>query len=188
MGCGIAGDSFGGVLVAHAALARDREREHRVSEIVKAAHWRPHRHAADLDHSQSVRTNLPSVGLEIGAGIESRDDHALRLPARRFRNLGLRRWRDSNGNTVVSGRFFAKNAGEIAEALEVLLGDRRDERNVGLRNVAKDCDFARKARAELDHRDIGFGRKREQRERNADPIVEIARSWRGPCKLGSALP
>ena len=74
LGLGHAGDSFGSVLVTHTALVRDRQCKHGVSEIVKASHRRLHRHAGDLDHSQSVRPDLPPIRLEIGAVIESRDD------------------------------------------------------------------------------------------------------------------
>jgi hypothetical protein len=68
---------------------RDRQRQHRISEIVKATHWRPHGYAIDFDQPEPIGSDLPPIGLESGAVIEPGDDYAFGFAARRLSDFGL---------------------------------------------------------------------------------------------------
>ena len=56
----------------------------------------------------------------------------------------------------------------------MLLGDRRDDGDVGLDDRAQARDLPWLVRAHLDDGDVGAVRRGEQRQRHADEIVEIA--------------
>jgi len=87
----------------------------------------------------------------------------------------LRRGCDPDSHAFVHRCLFAENAGEIAQAFEMLLGDGGDESYVGLGNVAQNGDFPGKARSDLDDSYVRTRRQREQREGHADPVIEIPR-------------
>ena len=68
----------------------------------------------------------------------------------------------------------ARDAGEVAEALEVFVAGIRDQRDRRLRECGERGDLARVIRAHLDHGMPVRGLEPQQRQRHADVVVEVA--------------
>src|SRR5439155_25380849 len=76
-------------------------------------------------------------------------------------------------DTVTGGELLAHHAGEIAEPFEMLFSDRRDDRDVRLDDRTEARDLTGLVRAHLDDGDVGVVGEREEREGDADQVVEI---------------
>ena len=162
---------------ARRSVARDGEREHRVPQVVHAAK-RQRGPSTPPSSSQPVpvgvdrprarrarrRRRAPRRRCDRRASAPPRTD--LRLRGRHDRERRRRR-------THVA--LLAQHAREIAEPLEMLLADRRDDGDVGLDDAraaprprpAGSCPISTTATS-------ASSGMREQRERHADVVVEVA--------------
>ena len=83
-------DSFRDVGIAHSALPRDRESEHRVAQVMQATNGRSDDYAVDLDRPESVSSDFPAVWSEISILIEAGHYNPLCFAASRLGDLLLR--------------------------------------------------------------------------------------------------
>jgi hypothetical protein len=141
-------------------LTRIGEREHRVANVVNPAKWQMNLDAIHGDPAAAVGIDRPSRRPHV-TGVESSSHDATCALTGGVYDVGLRRWDDRHLDAIRRRQFLTHHAGEIAQPLEVLLGDRGHDGDVRLDDGAQPWDLAGLVGAHLHDRDIGVVRRRE---------------------------
>ena len=131
--------------------------------------------AVDRQATTSVGIDAPRRRPNV-AGVEpGRDDARARERAPRRPPRAATPERSSTGTPSAADSSSRITPARSPKSLEVLLGDRRDDGDVRLDDRAQSRDLARLIGPHLDDGDVGRIGNGEQRQRNADEIVQIAR-------------
>ena len=141
-----------------AELARDGEREHRIAQVVHAAKRHVHVDAVDVSQPRPSGSTLHASARRSPASRPAAHD-ARRARLRAASTIsGCDAGTIGDGHAVARRELLAQHALEIAQSFEMLLGDRRHDRDVRLDDRAQRGDLARLIRSHLDHGDVGARR------------------------------
>ena len=86
----------------------------------------------------------------------------------------MRRRHDGERHAMKDLAFFAQHTGQIAEPFQMFFPDRSKDRDVRLGDGPQRGDFTGRVGTHFDDRHLRLGGNRQQRERHADKVVQIA--------------
>ena len=173
------GDPLRGRRRPHAQHLRDGEREQRVVHQVPPRHPQRHAGAAPLEGVRPGGVRHHVHRPQVGVGALGPAGHA--HPRPEAASLGWKRLgRVSHHGAAVRAQalqqreLFLEHAFHRAQLLEVALPHRRDDSDVGPGDGGQCRDLAGLVGAHLRHHHVGVGGSGEERERKADPVVQVA--------------